>query len=107
MAIVTETEGKIVEYKVDWVALADGVERLVMTKLADDLKESETDRSMRAMYLCDAGDSLDVVVELGEGNWPEAERRLWKMLPSARSYVREFIVQVAGKKFFEAVRKEA
>jgi hypothetical protein len=105
MSIVTEL--KTVEYKIDWAALADGVERLVMTKLENDLKKSETDRSMRAMYLCDAGDSLDVVVKLGEGNWPEAERRLWKMDTAARDYVYEFIVQVAGKKFFEAVRKEA
>lgn len=105
MSIVTEI--KTVEYKIDWAVLADGVEKLVMAKLANDLKKSETDRSMRAMYLCDAGDSLDVVVKLGEGNWPEAERRLWKMDTAARDYVWEFIEQVAGKKFFEAVRKEA
>lgn len=105
MSIVTEV--KTVEYKIDWAALADGVERLVMTKLADDLKTSKDDRSMRAMYLCDAGDSLDVVVKLGEGNWPEAERRLWKMDTAARDYVWGFIEQVAGKKFFEAVRREA
>jgi hypothetical protein len=91
-------------YEVDWKKLADEVEKLVMAKLDEDLKHWKDDRSMRAMFLCDAGDSLEVCQELAEGSWHKAEKRLWDMDTAARDYVYDFIEQVAGSEFFDAVR---
>ena len=102
MTIVRVYESKA--YDVDWKTLADRVEALVMAKLKEDLEHWKEDRGMRAMFLCDAGDSLDVCEALAEGSWSKAEKKLWDMDTAARDYVYDFIEQTAGKEFFDAVR---
>ena len=59
---------------------------------------------MRAMFLGDAGDALDVCEHLAEGNWAKAEKRLWDMDTAARDYVYDWIGAVAGEEFFDIVR---
>jgi hypothetical protein len=94
-----------VSYEIDWAALCAGVEALVMAKLKEDLENWKDDLSMRAMFVSDAGASLDVCVALAEGDWPKAEKQLWSMDTAARDYVYDFIEQTAGEEFFTAVNK--
>lgn len=92
-----------VEADIDWKGIADAVEELVMAKLHNELADPSNDRGMRAMYLGDAGDGLDVCVALAKGNWAEVDGGLWNMDTAAREYVYDFIEQVAGKEFFKVV----
>lgn len=87
---------QVTSYEVDWKVLADAVERQVMTKLEEDLKNWADDRGMRAMFLGDAGDGLDVCEIIAEGRWRDVEERLWDMDTAAREYVYHFIEQAAG-----------
>jgi len=92
-------EKTITVLEVDWVALSNAVEQKVMTKLADDMNDWKDDRSMRAMFLCDAGDGLDVCEVLAKGVWQDVVDRLWKMDTAARDYLWDFIAQAGGELF--------
>ena len=91
-------------YEVDWAALADAVEKLAMAKMKSDIARWKDDRGMRAMLIGDAGDALDVCELLAKGKWKPVEEKLWDMDTAARDYVYDWIEQVAGKEFFDAVR---
>ena len=101
MTIVTVTE---TAYDIDWIELAAGVEKLVVDKLKDDLKQWEGDIGMRQMFVQDAADALAVCELLAEGKWHKAENRIRNMDTAARDYVYDFIEIVAGADFFDCVR---
>lgn len=94
-----------IEVDINWKGIADAVEALVMAKLEHDLEHWAEDRGMRAMFLCDAGNGVDVAACLAEGDWIKTEKKLWEMDTAARDYVYDYIEQVAGKEFFDLVRK--
>jgi hypothetical protein len=81
----------IVDIKVDWPTLAKKVEEDVMAKLNDDLILWQNDASMRAVFLRDAADGLDICVQLREGDWKQAENILRNMDTAAREWVWDFI----------------
>lgn len=93
-------------YKIDWETLASKVEKLVMDKLASDLESWPDDRGMRAMFLGDASDGVEVAELLALGSWPAVDTRLWQMDTAARDHVYDFIEQVAGPEFFAIVRSK-
>ena len=90
--------------EIDWVSLADEVEKRVMIKLQEDLKDWADDRGMRSMFLGDASDGLKVCELLAEGKWQPVEDQLWEMDTAARDYLYHFICEVAGNEFFDIVR---
>lgn len=96
---------EIVEAEIDWQGIAAAVEVLVMAKLSADLANWPEDRGMRAMFLADASDGVEVANLLAAGVWNKVYDRIWKMDTAARDYVFDFIEQVAGKEFFKIVNK--
>ena len=90
--------------EVDWAALTDELEKQVMAKLADDLEAWKDDRSMRSMFLSDAGDGLDVCEVMLKGNWQKTEDRLWDMDTAARDHLYDWIDQICGGDFVELMR---
>ena len=103
MSIVTVTETK--SYTVDWVALAAGVERLVLEKMKNDLEHWADSLSMKQMFVQDAADSLAVCEAMQDSeSWSVVEEKLWDMDTAARDYVYDFIAEVAGADFFDIVR---
>ena len=101
MTIVTVTE---TAYDIDWIELAAGVEKLVVKRLKDDLKQWKGDIGMQQMFVQDAADALAVCELLAEGKWRAAENRIRNMDTAARDYVYDFIEIVAGADFFDCVR---
>ena len=101
MSIVTVTE---TAYDIDWIELAAGVDKLVVKRLKDDLKQWEGDIGMRQMFVQDAADALAVCELLAEGKWHMAENRIRNMDTAARDDVYDFIEIVAGADFFDCVR---
>jgi hypothetical protein len=89
---------------VDWAALADELEKRVMAKLADDLETWKEDRSMRAMFLGDASNGLDVCEVVLTGKWFLVEERLWSMDTAARDYLYDWIDEICGADFFNLMR---
>jgi len=101
MIVSTRTE---VIVDINWTALADELEKKVMTKLQQDLIDWSHDRGMRAMFLSDASNGLEVCEKIVEGNWHQIEDRIWKMDTAAREYIYEWIAEIAGDDFFDLVR---
>ena len=91
--------------EVDWAALSQAVELRVMQKLQEDLDRWSEDIGMRSMFLHDAADGLKACELLLKGQWKPVEDHLWSMDTAARDYVYDFIGEVAGKNFFDLVRK--
>jgi hypothetical protein len=96
---------KVIEtIDVDWSTLAKEVESKVMAKLEQDIKAWPEDLDMRAMFMRDAAEGLDVCVSLEKGNWNEVENKMWRMDTAPREYIYEFITDIAGEDFFNLMR---
>lgn len=96
------------QYEVDWPAMVKDIERLAVKKLKEDLKTWKGDVGMRQMCVQDAADALAVCeTMLEKRNWDQVQNRIWRMETAARDCVYEFIEQVAGKDFLDAVSNES
>lgn len=104
MTVVTTKTVEVIQ--VDWPALAVKVEEDVMAKLYDDLEQWKDDISMRAMFLQDAADGLEVCILLSEGKWKKAEERLRDMDTASREYVWDFIDKHSCDDLFDILRKQ-
>lgn len=104
MTVVTTKTVEVIQ--VDWTALAVKVEEDVMAKLYDDLEQWKDDISMRAMFLQDAADGLEVCILLAEGKWEKAEDRLRDMDTAAREHVWDFIDRHSCNDLFSIMRKQ-
>lgn len=100
----TVTMRQVIE--VDWVALANAVENEVMAKLNEELVQWQNDTAMRAMFLHDAADGLDVCILLSKGKWSDAEDRLYKMDTASREWVWDWIEKHSCNGFFDILRKQ-
>lgn len=104
MTVVTTKTIEVIQ--IDWPALAAKVEEDVMAKLYDDLEQWKNDISMRAMFLQDAADGLEVCILLAEGKWKKAEDRLRDMDTASREYVWDFIDKHSCDNLFNILRKQ-
>lgn len=106
MSVVTKKTVEIEVFEVDWISLAKAVENDVMEKLENDLATWHDDLSMRAMFLHDAADGLDVCALLAEGKWEMAEHHLRRMDTAAREYVWDFIENHSCEEFFDVMESQ-
>ena len=105
MAIVQKEVKTVVN--IDWAALAQGVEALVMDKLKTDLEHwaGAEHLGMRQMFVQDCADGLAVCeTMIDKRAWHAVESKLWDMDTAARDYVYDFIAEVGGADFFDLVR---
>lgn len=103
---VVVTEKVVVSIEVDWNALSKAVEEEVMSKLNDDLVLWSDDMHMRAMFMRDAANGLDVCAVLSKGKWSDAEDRLYKMDTAAREWVWDWVEKHSCNGFFDILRKQ-
>jgi hypothetical protein len=103
--IIQKTVETVETFKIDWETLATAVEKLVMAKLKEDLEgwARPEDRNMRAMFLNDASDGLEVCELIEDGNWSSVKKKLRDMDTAARDCVYDIIGKVAGAEFFDIV----
>lgn len=102
--VITDKVVKVVD--VDWDALSTNVEAEVMDKLKHDLSTWENNAAMKAMFLRDAADGLDICTLLTQRKWKKAEDRLWDMDTASREYVREWIEKHSCQNLFQILRDQ-
>ena len=92
-------------YDIDWEALAEGVEKLIIERMNYELEVYADDKVIeRQMFVQDAADGLAVCnTMLQKRNWFEVEKSIGRMDTAARDYIYTFIEIVAGPEFFDVV----
>jgi hypothetical protein len=103
---VIVTEKVVTSIEVDWGALAASVEKEVMAKLNDDLVLWPDDMDMRAVFMRDAADGLDVCVLLSNGEWSDAEDKIRDMDTAPREWVWDWVEKHSCDGFFDILRKQ-
>jgi len=103
MSIVTIYEKTT--YDIDWEALAEGVEKLIIERMNYELEVYADDKVIeRQMFVQDAADGLKVCHTMLETqNWFKVKKSIDEMDTAARDYIYTFIEIVAGPEFFEVV----